>query len=757
MFLWVALAATPGVWAQGTCSHVLDGHVYDPENGEPLDLVHVQLLPTDALTFTDPDGRFHLDSLCPGTYTLYLSHLGCEPVEISVEIPSRSHLDIPMPHSKQLLREVEVISRASAEPMGSSLRLDRKGLDLSAGTDLSAALQRQPGVEFIRNGASVAKPLVRGFTGNRLLVLNHGVRLEGQNWGFDHAPETDLAQASRVEVLKGAQGLKYGSGALGGVIVVHGPEIPLQPGWSGRVASSLFSNGWEFGEEGRLAWRPKQLPALSVWAGGNYRNSADRQAPRYNLQNTAYRLFQAEGGVNWDKPHYRLKLYGSSYQTELGLLRAAHTGNLTDLERALEADIPQYTGTPSREVNAPGQSVLHELLAAEGEWHLNRRSRMGLRLARQYNHRRERDVASALNASGTSYEITTYTADAWYALFPASGWNWEGGLNLTSQANTYTGRFFIPNFEQRSAGAYGLVKKAFETWEFEAGFRADYRFLQAYFGSDRGIVDSTNAEAGFSGSVALKKWLHPGRWFQVQLASTWRAPHAYELYSRGLHHGASAIEYGLPGLKPEQEYQLEAEIGAEEDGNRWVATGYLSLVDHFIYLQPRLPAELTIRGAYPAFAFRQDAVVLSGLEGFWEYRLSGRWWQEASADFLYARVAGESRGVPLMPANRLGYGLSYRRQRAGRWEDLSAGMQAQAVMRQWNTDPAADFSPPPPGYLLLNVQSSATLPLSGGRLLAVFNVQNLLNTSYRDYLDRFRYFADQPGINVQLKLIYQFQ
>ena len=68
------------------------------------------------------------------------------------------------------------------------------------------------------------------------------------------------------------------------------------------------------------------------------------------------------------------------------------------------------------------------------------------------------------------------------------------------------------------------------------------------------------------------------------------------------------------------------------------------------------------------------------------------------------------------------------------------------LQQQW-ADPNVDYAPPPKSYGLLRMSLSTTLPADKLRHQFSFSIENALNTAYRDYLSRFRYYADQQGIN----------
>ena len=67
-----------------------------------------------------------------------------------------------------------------------------------------------------------------------------------------------------------------------------------------------------------------------------------------------------------------------------------------------------------------------------------------------------------------------------------------------------------------------------------------------------------------------------------------------------------------------------------------------------------------------------------------------------------------------------------------------------------------DYTNPPTGYVLLGGRFSGVLPIATNQLQYSFGVENATNQSYRSYLNRLRYYADEPGINFILTLQFKF-
>ena len=115
--------------------------------------------------------------------------------------------------------------------------------------------------------------------GNRLLIINNGVRQQGQQWGVDHAPELDANTAGRITVVKGAEGVRYGSEALGGVVLMEGQLLPYgQRKLMGKFSGLYGTNGRKFAFTQQLSQGFPLLGGNAAWrVQGTYVNGGRPQ------------------------------------------------------------------------------------------------------------------------------------------------------------------------------------------------------------------------------------------------------------------------------------------------------------------------------------------------------------------------------------------------------------------------------------------------------------------------------------------------
>ncbi len=156
-------------------------------------------------------------------------------------------------------------------------------------------LEQIPGVSTISAGSSISKPVIQGMHSSRIVLINNGVRLESQSWGTDHAPEIDHTGASIVEVIKGAESVRYGHGAIGGVALFNQAPLPFgHDRFYIKCKTNLgyATNGRAYDGAGSLEMGYKNW---GLRLHGMYQKSGDYSTAEYLLNNTGFNNISFSG------------------------------------------------------------------------------------------------------------------------------------------------------------------------------------------------------------------------------------------------------------------------------------------------------------------------------------------------------------------------------------------------------------------------------------------------------------------------------
>jgi iron complex outermembrane receptor protein len=225
-----------------------------------------------------------------------------------------------------------------------------------------------------------------------------------------------------------------------------------------------------------------------------------------------------------------------------------------------------------------------------------------------------------------------------------------------------------------------------------------------------------------------------------------------------LHHGAAAFELGDRNLETETAWNaIATATWHEHDKLDVTITGYLHYFDNFIYATPQEQPVVSIRGAFPAFRFTQNHATIYGTDVQVGYHVNQHVQVTSKAALLRAKNRDTQDWLIMMPADRGAAGVNYHFTDKGHWSDLMIGGNVQYVNKQFRVPYGVDFAPPPDAYFLVGFEASANKKLKMGSLLTTITITNALNQSYRDYLNRFRYYADEIGFNARLHVKYSFE
>lgn len=763
---------TIGVWlciglhyagAQDSCNISVDCRVVETHNQQPLFAVSVYIDEMKREFETDEDGRFQIANACAGTYHIHFHAAGYEHLVKEVKLEANAILRFSLAHINKELDEVVVADERTKIIIQSKSSMKRADITANSGKTLGDMLQGVNGLSVLSNGATIAKPVIHGLYGNRIIILNNGIRQEDQQWGGEHAPNIDPFLANNITVLKGASGVRYGTDAIGGVVLVEPSAVRTMQGWGGEVNLAGFSNNHMGVASAVVEHGFKYIKGLGVRLQGTFKQGGNYRIPGYWAANTGTEENNYSATVAYKRAHFGAEVFYSHFNTQLGVYRGAHTGNQADLMAAIDSDTPRIHTGFTYSIDRPMQQVQHDLLKLK----LNTDNRAGafsLVYAYQHNYRQEYDVIrSNSDKAQLNLTLNTQTMNLNFDHKAIGDFTGQAGIDGVYQENFMQDgdRLFIPNYRSPGVAVYIIERYRFRKLTLEAGLRYDYRHYEVYNpeGNNQTIVRYDFDYSNASGTIGLRHKVKPNWEWTVTLANAWRAPQANELFSAGLHHGSARIELGDKNLQPEKAYSLNFETAYNVPEKLHVELSlYTQYINDFIYLSPGADV-LTIRGYFKSFNYKQTNAWLNGADASVKYNITKPLEAHLKASFLFARDIKQNDWLILMPADRISAGVKYTFNISKTFREVFAGIDGRYILRQWRI-PAnfdmVDYPRPPADYIVLDVEAGTTIILNGHPVYFSVTVMNALNKQYRDYLDAFRYFINQPGTNVVLRLRVPF-
>jgi iron complex outermembrane receptor protein len=777
------------------CDLSLTGYVIDLHDNSVLSNASVKLIGKSEYTYSNNEGYFSFKNLCEGKYTIEVSHIQCNTITRTINLIENTEVNFNLEHHLESLNEVLIKGELYNVRDRSAItaQISHETIDQFSNATLGDAIATLPGISSLNTGNTIVKPVIQGLHSSRVLVINNNVRMEDQQWGVDHAPNIDVNSAANITVIKGSSALEYAGDAIGGVIIAEPQKAPVKDTLMGKTILTGVTNGRGGNVATNLIKAYKN--GFYIKAQGSFKQMGDIEAPDYILSNTGVveQNFAISTGLN--KIKYGFDVAYSMFDTEIAILRASHIGNVGDLVNAINNLEPNFTRDFTYDLGTPRQDVNHQILKFSAFRKLNDFGKIDLQYAYQVNRRKEFDTRRGDRSSipALDLELKTHNLIAKLKYDKPENFSSKFGIELTYQdnfANPDTGvRRLIPDYEMLKAASFWTANYEMnQNWFINAGIRYDFTRVDALkfyrqsswdalgyqddfadiIVEDLGTQLLTNPKFNyhnFSANLGLQYTKKQWEW-NTNLGTAGRAPNPSELFSDGLHHSIANIEIGNLRVDGEQSYKLSSQLKGDFDNWNFNFSAYINYIEDYILLEPN-GIQQTIRGAFPVFAYRQTDARLYGFDVNLQYIFNDN--LIAASNFSYVNGEDLSRNRPLiyMPPANWRNTLSYEIEKLN---DLKFTLTSQLVFEQ-KRFPDDDFvtpilnaetgdfqetevqiSQPPEAYHLMNFRAELPVELNFANLKIALNVNNIFNTSYRSYLNRQRFYADEIGRNVMLQL-----
>ncbi|MEY2761405.1 MAG: hypothetical protein RLZZ96_1305 [Bacteroidota bacterium] len=770
-YLFILLAFLPYTgFSQTNCHCTLKGIVASKENKEKVPGAYVYIKGTNKATISDAKGAFVIKDLCPGKYTLVCQMASFNPIETVINLEDEKEEDFLLSSHEEHLQEVFVQGRKQEITSQLKSELSAEERSQKDGLSLGEMLKGLTGVQSLQTGSSVSKPVIHGLHSSRVIILNQGVRQEGQNWGSEHAPEIDPFVSKNIQVIKGPGGLRYGGDAIGGIIMLEPNALPDSAALHGSVQSIYFTNGRQGVFSGLLEGG---IPRHKGWGWrvqGTWKDGGNVQAADYYLSNTGVKEENVSLALGYKSNLFGTDVFISRFHTVIGIYEGSHIGNISDLEKSIALDRPLKVFTPDRfirKIDRPNQDVWHDMAKIKAFYHLPNQATLRATAAVQSDERWELDVLRAgKNVNTLRFNLNTSSVELLYDETNTNKlWKGQAGFTFLDQGNITSGRkvpnptlttSLLPNYSLQNTGIFAIEKRTTEKWELEAGLRYDVKEIETHRPRNNftpNILRTKQVFAGFSGSLAFKyHWNQVTESF-ISISRAFRAPGGNELFSNGVHHGAGAYEIGDANLKGEKGTNLS--LSTNFNPERWdIEVGlYSNFIQNFIYLRPEVlngkaVYATTVRGVFPIFTYQQVDARFQGVDFQATYQISPRLSLQQKTSLVRAFDTKNDQFMVNIPADRFEYLIRYAFQKRNAY--VSGGITQ--VSRQTRVEAGSDYASPPAGYYLVNLNGGITFK----KIDVNLRISNALNAAYRDYLNRFRYYADDQGRNISLRVLYNF-
>ncbi|MET0573265.1 MAG: TonB-dependent receptor [Pedobacter agri] len=713
----------------------IKGKVTDASNSQTLPGASIYIPDLKVSAVTNNDGEFTLNNLpAKGSYLVEVHYIGYKTATKIVNFSSTATLEFALQptaiETKEIVITGSLISSTSKRNSASSAVVGKDQL-LQPSTNLIDALTRVPGVSQITTGPSISKPVIRGLGYNRIVTLDDGIKQQGQQWGDEHGIEIDQFKSDRIEILRGAASLMYGSDALGGVInilepstapegQVKGEFITNYATNNGLTANSLMLNGNQNG----FVWR----------ARGTYKNAYSFKTPTGYFPNSGFNETDLSGMIGLNKSWGYTHLNVSSFRNNIGFYEPALDDNGNFLKESGEAFLKQ--DFKNRELDFPRQDIRHFKIALNNNFILGN-GNLKADFGYQQNQRRELEESTE---PALFFDLKTYTADLKYYIHEINGWQPVFGLSADAgnSENKADDEFLIPDYNTYGIGVFAFAKKNWENSTFSIGARYDYRKndgKQLIKDGEEIFAPFQNKFSNVSGALGFTHQFNEEWNFKANAGSAFRAPNPAELASNGVHEGTFRYEIGNSGLSPERSYQVDAALEYEGKVVSASASIYNNYVHNFIYASNNGEIINAEGDDYPVYRYGQVNANLYGAEATLTIHPVPFIHFENTFGYVHAQNTLLNKPLAFIPAGTLRNELRFEPKLKGT-NDAYLSVGINSAFKQNRVDDV--FETPTSGYTLLNAGIGATFNLGKQPVKLSVSANNVLNQKYYDALSRYK-------------------
>jgi iron complex outermembrane receptor protein len=713
----ILFALIVGLSAFSYAQNKVRGTIVDANNS-PIPGATINLPEIHKETVSDSNGMFELTNLPSGRFQIVFSYVGFEsqnqifntnlkPTDLNIVLQESVHqmdeVIVSTPFQKLQSQNVMKIEFASVK------ELRQKGA-----ATLIEGLATIPGVSQVSTGVSIGKPVIRGLSGNRVLVYTQGVRLENQQFGEEHGLGLNDAGVESVEVIKGPASLLYGSDAIGGVLYFNPEKFARANQSELNFNTKYFSN--TLGSNSSLGYKVSGND-LKFTARVSNNSHADYEIPTgERVTNTRYNELDFKTGLGYSNANFSTVFRYNFNRLDLGIP---------------ENGIGEQS--TSKNTEFPKQGIFAQILSLNNVIFF-RNSKLDADIGYIANDRSEFEDS---DQASLRMKLNTFNYNVKYHL-PKFG-NLEAiiGTQGMHQTNTNFGEeLLIPDATTNDFGFFGTANYEWNKNVLQAGIRFDNRKIVALengeIGEEGYFAPLDKKYESFNASLGFKTNLKENTTLRLNVASGFRAPNLAELTSNGVHEGSNRYEIGNANLKNEQNVQTDLNLEYKNVHFEMYINGFYNLINNYIFIEPNG----NVIDDNDVYDYTQANANLFGGEAGIHFHPHPLDWLHILSSFESVRgQKKDGQNLPLIPANRFINTLRTEFNSTKYFKESYAMISVEYTLKQKN---ASIFETASNDYTLVNLGFGGKVTLGKTSFDVTLNANNLLNKSYISHLSRLK-------------------
>lgn len=739
LFIFIALS--------GFTQYSVKGWVKQDSSDIVLAKVHVSIPELSIITLTDSSGFFHFDNIPYGNYFLMFKNGGYKTKIIHVKVIDNINLEtLYLKPSFNEVPEVVIYGTNNSDLLKTAntiSQLNQVDMRNSGALNLSDGISKLPGVSQLSTGAGISKPVIRGLFGNRIQTVLYGLRFDNQQWQDEHGLGLSDVGIDRVEVIKGAASLLYGSEAMGGVInIIEEKTAPINQVTSDisfRCFSNTYGTAMDAGVKGakeKFNWRFRTgFDSHADYSDGNNKR----------ILNSRFGGYYIKTGFGFNRKNW---ISQNNY-----MLTQNNFGFLMDTVQLKDAPDNRL----SRGFDRPHHTVDLNIISSQNTFFLQH-SKLKLNLGFQNNERMEQEGGSKISLdmilrSSVANIIWTRTFNDLELSIGSQGY-YQTNKNVGS-------RMIIPDAKQIECSGYTYLKYTLKKIVFEGGLRYDFRHIET---DATGSINTDPLSPGFmikpfsndynsvNGSIGFSWFSAKHFHIKSNFSSGYRAGNLAELSSNGLHEGTVRYEIGNIDLKIEQNICGDLNLFYTSEFIDLSASAYYNQFLNYIYLAPSNQQYI----GYSIFYYEQQDALIKGIESNMSIHPAQWHWFNWTSSYSYIiGNLGSGNNLPFIPAPKLNSDIKLTQKVNKKITELYFKPGISYVFDQ---NRPGDFETNTSAYYLVNASAGLIFDSPKNLLSLSLVGNNLLNNAYYDHLSRFKYFGIyNVGRNISLNFKITFK
>ncbi|HEX8147243.1 MAG TPA: TonB-dependent receptor [Pyrinomonadaceae bacterium] len=697
------------------------GRITLSDGGTPLHNVIVNLVQLKRSAETDEDGAYEFQNVPPGTYTI-LAHMEGFPdqtQQVRVTAGGSVTFDFAL-RLAGLKEEVTVTATGSEQSVFESFQsvntVDALTLAQESHTSIGEVLDKEPGVAKRNFGPGSARPVVRGFDGDRVLVTQDGASTGSlASQSADHAEPVDVLSLERLEVVKGPATLLYGSSATGGVVnAVTGHDYSHE-GWRGYFTGVGGTTNNQGGASGGVEYGTGKW---MFWGNGTLQRTGDYDTPLGRVEQSFTRDANGTLGVGrYGEKSFASFTYGYD-RRRYGIPFASFFesgGEETGSDVSIKARRHDFKFS--------------------GGWRDLGGFVSGFRLTLDYSdyaHDELEGEEVGTHFSNRNFMFRGVFDQRKTGRFTGS-WGFSGFRRDFESVGEET---LAPPTIQNNFAAFALEEIDFERVRFQLGGRVERNGYKPEGALERSFT-------GFSGAAGVRVGLWKGGAFVTNYTHSYRAPALEELYNNGPHVGNLTFEIGNPLLRRERNDGIDFSLRHDSKRVRGVANFYYYNIKDFVFLAPTGEIEDNLIEA----AYDQADSRFTGTELNLEFAAHENLWINLGYDYVNAQLKETGTPLPRIPPMRARVGLDWR------YKAFNLRPEATFVKDQDRIFPTETRTA---GYALFDLSASYTIARPHYAQVFSVNAFNLGDRLYRNHLSFIKDLAPEIGRGIRFSYTIRY-